>query len=108
MFLGGPIHGVTITPQRPTSDGLGNLTFTDLPDVPGAVFDLGGASSTADSLYSQSGSVFVPRGSDIANGDRLLYQGRLFVVIGPPQWDMDHPFTGEDFGYVEVKIQWGG
>lgn len=107
-FLGGPIYGVTITPERPTSDGLGNLTFTPLDEIQGAVFDLGAPGAMGDSVYSQAGSVYLPRGCDVRNGDRIPYQGRSFVVIGVPQWDMDHPLTGEDFGYVEVHIQWGG
>lgn len=111
-FLGGPIYGVTITPERPTSDGLGNLTFTPLDAIQGAVFDLaapiGGSRLHPDSVYRQSGKLFVPRGSDIHNGDRVPYQDRNWVVIGEPMWDMDHPLTGEDFGYVEVPIMWGG
>lgn len=104
----GPVFGETITPQRPSSDGLGNLTWEPRASIPNAVFALEAPSSNEDSTYSQGGSLFVPRGSVITNGDRVTYQGRAFVVIGPPQWDMDHPLTGDDFGYVEVKIQWGG
>jgi len=108
MSLLGPILGETIVPQRPTSDGLGNLSWTNLTAIAGAVFAIDSPSATEDSVYTQGGSLFVPRGSDITNGDRVTYQGRNFVVIGVPQWDMDHPFTGEDFGYVEVRIAWGG
>jgi len=108
VTLLGPIGGETIVPQRPTSDGLGNLSWTDLPAITNAVFALTSPSATEDSVYSQGGSLFVPRGSNITNGDRVVYQGRPFVVIGVPQWDMNHPMTGEDFGYVEVQIQWGG
>lgn len=104
----GPVYGVTITPQRPTSDGLGNLSWANLTAIPDAVFALDAPSSNGDSLYSQSGSLFVPRGSDIANGDRINYQGRAYVAVGEPMWDMNHPLTDEDFGYLEVKIQWGG
>ena len=104
----GPITGVSITPQRPTSDGLGNLTWTDLDAITDAVLALDAPSSDGDSLYSQGGSLFVPRGSDITNGDRITYQGRFFVAVGVPLWDMNHPLTGEDFGYMEVRIQWGG
>lgn len=104
----GPIFGVPVTPQRPMSDGLGNLSWANLPQIPNAVFALEAPSSNEDSAYSQGGSLFVPRGSDLTNGDRVTYQGRHFVVQGVPMWDMDHPITGEDFGWVEVKIQWGG
>lgn len=108
MALLGPVAGVTITPQRPTSDGLGNLSWVDRAAITDAVFALGSSSSSGDSVYSQTGSLFVPRGSVIANGDRILYQDRTFVVVGEPMWDMEHPFTGDDFGYVEVTIGWGG
>lgn len=104
----GPITGVTITPQRPTSDGLGNLDWVDRAAITDAVFALDAPGSSGDSTYSQSGSLFVPRGSVIANGDRITYQGRTFMAVGEPLWDMDHPLTGEDLGYVEVKIAWGG
>jgi hypothetical protein len=112
MVLLGPVTGVTITPQRPTSDGLGNLTFADLDDIENAVFAVepavGGSRLHPDSVYRQSAQLFVPRGSDIRNGDRVTYQGRNWVVIGELLWDMDHPMTGEDFGYVEVPLMWGG
>src|SRR6184192_2799549 len=108
MSVLGPIAGVSITPQRPVSDGLGNLSWTDLTPIANAVFALGAPSSSADSVYSQTGSVFVPRGSDLTNGDRIVYQGRPFVVIGVPLWDMNHPMTGEDFEWVEIQIGYGG
>jgi hypothetical protein len=116
----GSIKGVTITPQRPTSDGLGNLTFTGepgggpaLPPIENAVFMLepagGGINRmTATSVYPETGILFVPRGSDLRNGDRVPFGSRNFVVVGEPLWDMNHPMTDEDFGYVEVRIQWGG
>ena len=107
-MLLGPISGVTITPERPTSDGLGNLSWVDQSPITNAVFALDAPSADDDSVYTQTGSLFVPRGSDLANGDRVLFESRAFVVIGTPMWDMDHPMTGEDFGYVEVRIQWGG
>lgn len=107
-MLLGQVFGVTITPQRPGSDGLGNLTFTDLAPITNAVFALDPPAMTADSVYSQTGSVFVPRGSDVRNGDRITYAGRPFVVVGEPMWDMNHPMTNEDFGYVDVHIEWGG
>lgn len=107
-MLLGPIAGVTITPARPTSDGLGNLSWTDRAPITNAVFALDPPATDGDSIYTQTGSLFVPRGSDIGNGDRVVFEGRAFVAIGVPLWDMDHPMTGEDFGYMEVRVQWGG
>ena len=104
-----PIFGVTITPSRPAFDSLGNPTPVDLPSITNAVFALNGPSADDDSsLYSQGGDLFVPRGSDLRNGDRVTYQGRIFGIVGEAQWDMDHPMTGEDFGYVAYTIRYGG
>lgn len=108
-FLGGPIYGVSIIPQRPMSDGLGNLDWTDLAQIDNAVFALSAPSGhpTTESTFSQIGQLFVPQGSDLLNGDRVPYFGRNFAVIGEPMWDFSHPFTNEDFGYLEVQIAWG-
>lgn len=108
-MLLGPVVGVTITPQRPTFDGLGNPTYAAIGQITNAVFALDAPSADDDSsLYTQSGELFVPRGSDLRNGDHVTYQGRTFGVVGEAQWDMDHPFTGEDFGYVAYTIRYGG
>lgn len=108
-FAGGPIYGVSIIPERPTSDGLGNLTWAFLPQIDNAVFALTAPTGnpTTESTFSQIGQLFVPRGSDLLNGDRVPYFGRYFAVIGEPMWDFNHPFTNDDFGYLEVQIAWG-
>lgn len=104
-----PVYGVTITPTRLTSDSLGNHTPTALAPITNAVFALDAPSADDNSsLYSQGGDLFVPRGSDLRNGDRVTYQGRTFGIVGEAQWDMDHPLTGEDFGYVVYTIRFGG
>lgn len=106
--------GVTITPQRSTTV-FGEDTWVAITPISNAVFVLstpsasvGNIGSTKDRLYAQGGSLFVPRGSDLKDGDRVTFQGKTFGVVGDAQWDMDHPFTGDDFGYVEYAIRLGG
>lgn len=104
-----PIFGTTIVPQRSTPDELGNQAYAPLAEIAGAVFSLSAPSADGNSsLYSQSGELYVPRGSDLRNGDRITYQGRTFGIVGEAQWDMDHPLTGEDMGYVVYAIRYGG
>lgn len=102
--------GVTITPQRDTGSG-GNPDWVDQTPIPDAVFALehpAEMTSEHGLVYTQSGSVFVPRGADLRDGDRITYQNKRFGVVGDALWDMDQPFTGSDFGYVEYKIRLGG
>lgn len=102
--------GVTISPQRPT-DNFGEPAWTPLAHITNAVVALNSPAavvSESGKAYTQDGSVFVPRGSDLASGDRFTHQGKTYGVVGDAQWDMNHPFTGDDFGYVEYSIRLGG
>ena len=107
-----PISGVTILPQRPVYDGLGNVTaWTNLEPIENALFALDPPVTMVGErgmLYSQTGSLFVPKGAGLANADRMLYQNRLWDIVGEAEWDMTHPMTGDDFGYVSYAISWGG
>lgn len=102
--------GITITPQRDTGSN-GNPNWVNQTPIDNAVFALEAPSeiaSEAGTVYTQSGSVFVPRGSDLQDGDRIPHLSKRFRVIGDALWDMNQPFTGSDFGYVEYKIRMGG
>jgi hypothetical protein len=102
--------GITITPQRDTGSN-GNPHWVDQTPIANAVFALNTPVEQAGergNVYTQTGSVFVPRGSDLQDGDRITHQSKRFRVIGDPQWDMNQPFTGSDFGYVEYTIRMGG
>ena len=107
-----PINGVTITPLRPTYDAMGNATtWTSLEPIDNALFALDPPSpvyTERGDAYTQSGNLFAPKGSGLQNGDRVLYQSRTWDVIGEAEWDMVHPMTGDDFGYVAFAINWGG
>ena len=60
------------------------------------------------SRFSQSGTVFVPRGYDLKHGDRLPYDGVKYSVVGRPRGNHDHALTGEDFGWVAFTVTGGG
>ena len=104
-----PAFTVTIVPQRPTED-FGEETFADTAAVQ-AVVSLSGPSrngagaADVQSRFRISGTMFVPRGSDVASNDRFRYKGHDFRVLGWAQHDQDHPFTGDDFGWVSYLIE---
>lgn len=56
-------------------------------------------------MFTQSGELYVPRGSDLRAGDRLTFSARKYELMGVANWDQDQPFTGDDFGWVAFKIQ---
>lgn len=56
----------------------------------------------------QTGELFVRRGSDLRDGDEIPLPEGIFGVIGGPQFDMNHPMTGHDFGWVRYAIRKGG
>lgn len=104
-------NGVTITPQRLSQGDFGESQWTDLIPIHHAVVALNAptaAAGDAGKVYTQEGSLFVPRGSDIRNGDRFPYQGKTFGIVGDSQWEMDHPFSNNSLGYVEYTIRLGG
>lgn len=56
-------------------------------------------------VFTQAGQVWVQRGSNLLAGDRLTWSGRQYVVMGAANWDMNHPMTGYDFGWMSFDIQ---
>lgn len=54
--------------------------------------------------YTESGTLFVPRGADVRAGDRCTYQGRNYLLMGARNWDTDHPMTGDDFGWMTFAL----
>lgn len=103
--------GVTLTPERFTEQDFGESEWVVLDQIANAVVVLDGPVAIATEsgkAYTQNGSLFVPRGSDLQNADRFEYQDKTFGVVGDARWDMNSPFTGDDFGYVEFSIRLGG
>jgi hypothetical protein len=109
----GPIELTPVVPQRPTDDGMGNIAWTDLAAV-NVLFWLGSRGSGTRSVtlggergptWTEFGQVFIPRGYDIKSGDRIPYQGLLYVISGKPSGDQLHPFTGHDFGWMSFNVE---
>lgn len=111
--------GPTVTPQRKTED-FGEGDWTDLTPIDNVLFAFNTPSMIADSgsAYTQAASLFVPRGCDLKDGDRVPYKpgtgagdsvdktnvSRWYLVDGDAMFDMDQPFTNSDFGYVEYAL----
>lgn len=103
--------GSTINPERFTDTDFGESSWQELDPIPNAVVALDKPVAIANEAgrpYSQDGALYVPRGADLRNGDRFDYQGKTFGVVGDARWDMEHPLTGNDLGYVEYSIRLGG
>lgn len=81
--------GATIQPQRSEVD-FGEDNWADLDPIENAVV--------------VAPDLFVPRGSDLKDGDKFVYQGTTYWVRGQRKWDMDHPLTGDDLGYMQFDI----
>lgn len=89
------ITGATINPERNDPD-FGEPNWSDLATIHNAV------------VIGLNGQLFVPRGSDLKTGDRFKYQEKTYWVTSDAEWDMDHPMSGDDMGYVELKISLEG
>lgn len=99
--------------QRPNEDADGDPTYTDVGTFP-AVIDLSGPGIESGSgrQVAQQGIVFVPRGSAVKVGDRFAWGGNTYMLTGGPDGDLEHPFTGNDFGWVSYTVvgrmaRWG-
>jgi hypothetical protein len=96
-------------PNDPLFDGL------TAKDFPGFVVDIqmpfGRSMSTQSANESpQFGMLFAPRNySTIVQADwRFNWQGVFYHITGAPAYDVDHPLTGENFGYVQFMARKGG
>lgn len=58
--------------------------------------------------YTQSGTLWTRRGSDLQDTDQVPLPQGVFGVVGGPTLDQDHPMTGTDFGWVRYNIRRGG
>lgn len=99
--------------RRPDEDPDGDATYTDLGNF-SIVLDLSGPGIESGSgrQDAQQGTVFVQRGSELLIGDQFPWGGTTYMLIGGPDGDMDHPFTGNDFGWVSYTVlgqmaRWG-
>ena len=108
MSVLNPQFAVDVTPERDTGAD-GNPDWTALPATK-LVMSLN-APTLLDgkgSRFTQSGTAFIPRGYDLKHGDRLPFGDGSYTVVGRPRGDHDHPFTGDDFGWVAYTVTSGG
>lgn len=57
---------------------------------------------------TQTGLLYVPRGTAVVDFMRFLHNGVWWGVRGPARYNYDHVLTQENFGYVELTIVKGG
>lgn len=108
MSLLNPPYTQALTFERPSTDVAGNATFTKLGVINGLVsLAAPGTEPGIGARYTQSGTVFVPRGTDIRSGDRFTYQDNTYTVAGVRRGDHDNPFTGDDFGWIVWSFHGG-
>lgn len=108
-----PQATTTIKPRRPT-ETFGEETLT--PEYPAAgslpaidaVVSLGAPVAGVNGRYTQGGTVFVPRGSDLRAADKFTYNGDEYRVVGKPRGDQLQPFTGDDLGWMALTIEGAG
>ena len=102
-----------VTFERKTEDADGDGTwaavgtYKAVPDLTGPAVTTGSGTAVA-----QSGTVFVQRGATLQVGDRFPWAGAYYTLTGGPHADMDHPMTGDDFGWiyytcVGAMARWG-
>ena len=94
--------------QRPTEDPDGNITWQELGDIPAVVaFAAPSTEIGSGPRYTQSGRVFVPRGTDIEAGDRFGYQGYSYTVMAVVHGDRRHPISGRELGWMGITFEGG-
>lgn len=97
------------SPTRPVFKGLTAQDFPGfVPDVAQPLSQTLARGGTNEA--TQSGSLYGPREYvGIVKPDwRFRHGGVFYRVVGDPNFDIDHPLTGEDFGYVQWTIRKGG
>lgn len=106
-----PSLAPTLSFERP-QDPFGN-SWTQLGDFP-ALVELSaptsgpsfeGVQTTDVTAFTPGGTLFVPRGTAVQAGDRITYQDRKYLLMGARNWDLDHPLTGVDFGWMTFALQ---
>ena len=104
----------TLTVYRGATDKMGNVNRPIHGTVQGVVAwgqgtgtgrysDASGFKGEANNFTAQ---LFVPRGTDLANRDRIKRgNGDQYRIIGNAAWDQPHPMTGHDFGWTVFQME---
>lgn len=111
VFVGGVnLYGSTLTFQvdlaLAAEQMRGNHDWTDEDTIDDCVVLTN--DPAAGAVATQSGLLYVPRGTRLLDNRRFFYQGVWYGVRGAPRYNFNHVLTGEDFGYVEYTIVKGG
>lgn len=95
--------------ERPDDSGvyspLSNTAAIVFLNAPSAGPSSMGVQTNDVTSFTQGGDVYVPRGSDLKAGDRVTFQARKYVLMGAANWDIEHPMTGYDYGWMMFAIQ---
>lgn len=97
-----PIYAPTAAFTRVTEGSYGDATLTPLGSCQ-VVVSMAQAASSARAEgagTTQIGVVFTPRSVDRQEGDRFTYNGETYELMGHARGNQDHPFTGDDFGWI--------
>ena len=105
-----PSYTVSVDVIRPFYDSRGNRT-NSTPRPLTAVVSIQDAlnrprlGEVSENRFIQDGVLYVRRGTDVEPGDEVTYNGVKFIVAGHARNDQVHPFTGDDLGWVEYRMQ---
>jgi hypothetical protein len=105
--------GITVTVHRATRDRFGDAaadtlvaTVSHCVHQPSTGLNLDAHPTDQFAETSALTSVlWVPRGADIKDKDRLNWGGKTYRVIGDPAWADNHPVTGTAFSHYAVQIE---
>lgn len=98
----------TITPQR-VVDEANNIREPIAPiDVVVFINPAEALAGDRGKGFSQSGTLWTRRGSDLRDADEVVVAQGVFGVVGGPVYDQDNPMTGTDYGWVRYTIRRGG
>lgn len=105
MTLINPVFAQSAEFQRPVETSFGEVSYSSL-GMNQVVVALNQPSvAGGDPGSAQIGMVFTPRGLDRREGDRFVYGGQGYELVGDTRGDFNHPFTGDDFGWVSHAIK---
>lgn len=101
-------HGIDVPMRRPVPN-FGDPVYPELPTATIRVaYSLGRPQrDTADAggmKWSQTGRLYVYRGTDITDGDKVTLPEGDYVVTGPAQNDMLNPLDGNNFGVKRFEM----
>lgn len=102
-------NATEVTPQRFT------IVFgekTPVPMDPVMVGYLLGPPNAVQSesgvRYTRSGTLYVARGEDLKEGDKIPLPEGVFGIVAPAELDYESPMSGHDFGVKRLRIELGG